>query len=118
MVCSHPGKQHAYACEHLLPYLRPGSKVLDVGSGSGYLVAVLHNLVGPGGKVVGIDHIKELVDFSVENLKEDGKGEALQKGEIIMVTGDGRLGYPEEGKPLSTFSSTLPFFLTVVYRSL
>ncbi|KIM37050.1 hypothetical protein M413DRAFT_448768 [Hebeloma cylindrosporum] len=88
---------HAYACEHLLPYLRPGSKVLDVGSGSGYLVAVLHNLVSPGGKVVGIDHIKELVDFSVDNLKADGKGEALQKGEIIMVAGDGRLGYPQEG---------------------
>ena len=73
-------------------------------------MAVLHNLVGPGGKVVGIDHIKELVDFSVENLKEDGKGEALQKGEIIMVTGDGRLGYPQEGKPFPSFSSPLPLF--------
>jgi protein-L-isoaspartate(D-aspartate) O-methyltransferase len=46
----------------------------------------------------------------VENLKEDGKDEALRKGEIIMVTGDGRLGYPQEGKLSSTFSSSLPFF--------
>jgi protein-L-isoaspartate(D-aspartate) O-methyltransferase len=46
----------------------------------------------------------------VENLKEDGKGEALQKGEIIMVAGDGRLGYPQEGKPSSIFSSSLAFF--------
>jgi len=97
MECSFPGQQHAYASEHLLPYLRPGANVLDVGSGSGYLVSVLHNLVTPAGKVVGIDHIKELVDASVENLKKDGKGEALQKGEIVMVAGDGRLGYPEGG---------------------
>ncbi|KAF8957857.1 Pcmt1-prov protein [Flammula alnicola] len=88
---------HAYACEHLLPYLRPGAKVLDVGSGSGYLVAVLHRLVSPGGKVVGVEHIKELVDFSVENLKKDGLGAAVNKGEIVMIAGDGRLGCPEEG---------------------
>lgn len=27
---------HAHATENLLDYLKPGSKVLDVGSGSGY----------------------------------------------------------------------------------
>ncbi|KAF8878164.1 protein-L-isoaspartate O-methyltransferase [Gymnopilus junonius] len=88
---------HAYASEHLLPYLKQGSRVLDVGSGSGYLVAVLHELVKPGGTVVGIDHIPELVENSVENLKKDGRAEALEKGEIIMVAGDGRLGYPTGG---------------------
>ncbi|KDR79838.1 hypothetical protein GALMADRAFT_241928 [Galerina marginata CBS 339.88] len=88
---------HAYASEHLLPYLRPGSKVLDVGSGSGYLVAVLHELVSPGGKVVGIDHIQELVDSSVENLTKDGRGDAIKRGEIVMLAGDGRLGHPEGG---------------------
>ncbi|KAL4243250.1 Protein-L-isoaspartate O-methyltransferase [Abortiporus biennis] len=66
---------HAHAMENLLPFLNPGARVLDVGSGSGYLCAVLHHLVGPTGKVVGIDHISELVDWSV-------------------VTGDGRRGYP------------------------
>jgi protein-L-isoaspartate(D-aspartate) O-methyltransferase len=84
--------QHAYASEHLLPYLHPGAKVLDVGSGSGYLSAVLHHLVGPTGKVVGIDHIPELVDWSVENLKKDGLSEALEKKQIEMITGDGRQG--------------------------
>ncbi|RDB27964.1 Protein-L-isoaspartate(D-aspartate) O-methyltransferase [Hypsizygus marmoreus] len=88
---------HAYAIEHLLPYLRPGAKVLDVGSGSGYLTAVLYHLVGPTGKVVGIDHIPELVDWSVENLRKDGLGEALDKGQIVMVAGDGRKGYKEGG---------------------
>ncbi|KAI0783696.1 protein-L-isoaspartate O-methyltransferase [Abortiporus biennis] len=85
---------HAHAMENLLPFLNPGARVLDVGSGSGYLCAVLHHLVGPTGKVVGIDHISELVDWSVRNLTKDGLGEALKDGSIEVVTGDGRRGYP------------------------
>ncbi|KAF9528415.1 protein-L-isoaspartate O-methyltransferase [Crepidotus variabilis] len=92
-----PCIQHAYACEHLLPHLKPGAKVLDVGSGSGYLVAVLHHLVSPGGKVVGIDHIQELVDWSVDNLKADGLDTPLQSGDIRIIAGDGRQGFLEEG---------------------
>lgn len=97
--------KHAYAAELLLPYLRPGSKVLDVGSGSGYLVAVLHRLVSPGGKVVGIDHIKELVEWSRDNLRRDGLGPALESGEITLITGDGREGFPEDGMPEVVTSS-------------
>lgn len=88
---------HAHASEYLLTYLQAGSKILDVGSGSGYLTAIFHHLISPGdgrptGKVVGIDHIAELVDWSVENLKRDGLGPALESGQIEMVTGDGRKG--------------------------
>ncbi|TFY60960.1 hypothetical protein EVJ58_g4811 [Rhodofomes roseus] len=36
---------HAHAVEYLLPLLHPGARVLDVGSGSGYLCGVLHYLV-------------------------------------------------------------------------
>jgi protein-L-isoaspartate(D-aspartate) O-methyltransferase len=93
--------QHAHASEYLLPYLKPGAKVLDVGSGSGYLTAVLYHLVqsasGTQGKVVGIEHIPELVNFSVGNLRKDGLGQALQESKLIMVTSDGRKGYPQEG---------------------
>ncbi|KAH6879382.1 Pcmt1-prov protein [Coprinopsis sp. MPI-PUGE-AT-0042] len=76
---------HAYAAEHLLPPLRPGARVLDVGSGSGYLVSVLHTPGEPGGKVVGIDHIPELVDWSVENLRKDGAWEVLESKEIELL---------------------------------
>ncbi|KAI0792306.1 protein-L-isoaspartate O-methyltransferase [Abortiporus biennis] len=91
------GYAHAYALENLLPFFKPGSKVLDVGSGSGYLCAVIHHLIGPTGKVVGIDHISELVSRSVSNLVNDGLNKALLSGSIQMVTGDGRKGYPSEG---------------------
>jgi protein-L-isoaspartate(D-aspartate) O-methyltransferase len=69
--------------------------VLDVGSGSGYVAAVLHQLVSEGdaqGKVVGIEHISELVAFSVENLRKDGLGPAMDAGQVRMVDGDGRKG--------------------------
>jgi protein-L-isoaspartate(D-aspartate) O-methyltransferase len=70
-----------------------------VGSGSGYLVAVFHHLVqSPTSKVVGIDHIKELVDDSVRNLRKDGLGKALDSGQIVMVTGDGRAGWAPGGE--------------------
>lgn len=36
---------HASAAEALLPFLTPGARVLDVGSGSGYLCAVFADLV-------------------------------------------------------------------------
>ncbi|KAF8499501.1 protein-L-isoaspartate O-methyltransferase [Gautieria morchelliformis] len=93
---------HAHAAENLLPFLDPGSKVLDIGSGSGYTCAVFHHLVSPlseekKGKVVGIDHIPELVDWSIQNLRKDGLSSALDAGNIQMVAGDGRQGYPPGG---------------------
>jgi protein-L-isoaspartate(D-aspartate) O-methyltransferase len=91
---------HAHATEHLLPFLRQGARVLDVGSGSGYLTAVFHHLVhgtDTKGKVVGIEHIPELADWSITNLKKDGLGNMLDDRSIIIVSGDGRKGYESEG---------------------
>jgi len=100
---------HAHASEYLLTYLQAGSKVLDVGSGSGYLTAIFHHLISPGdgqpaGKVVGIDHIAELVSWSVENLKKDGLGPALESGQIEMIAGDGRKGI-QSPTPLMGFET-------------
>ena len=56
---------------------------------------MLHHLVSSEdrqGKVIGLDHIPELVDWSVQNLKNDGLGNALEKNQIELVVGDGRLG--------------------------
>jgi len=88
---------HASACESLLPYLNPGAKVLDIGSGSGYLTHVLAELVKPGGKVIGIDHIQELVDLATKNMAKSKEGkELLESGTVEFVKGDGRKGYLEE----------------------
>ncbi|KAF7575208.1 Pcm, Protein-L-isoaspartate carboxylmethyltransferase [Pyrenophora tritici-repentis] len=68
---------HASACESLLDYLQPGSKVLDIGSGSGYLTAVLANLVAPNGSVIGIDHIQPLVDMGKQNMQKSEEGRRM-----------------------------------------
>ncbi|KAF9419448.1 hypothetical protein BGZ94_009398, partial [Podila epigama] len=44
---------HAAALESLSSFLFPGAKVLDVGSGSGYLTVCMAEMVGPKGRVVG-----------------------------------------------------------------
>ncbi|KAG6840203.1 hypothetical protein C0991_008236 [Blastosporella zonata] len=93
--------KHAYATSHLLPYLRPGARVLDIGSGSGYLAAVFYHCVGPTGKVVGVEHVAELAQWSVQNLRNDGLGKALDDGSIVIVTGDGREGYESAGESQS-----------------
>ncbi|KAK4611712.1 Isoaspartate(D-aspartate) O-methyltransferase [Fulvia fulva] len=88
---------HANAAESLLPYLQPGAKVLDVGSGSGYLTHVLAELVKPGGVVVGIEHIQPLVDMAISNTSKSQEGrDLLQSGAIKYVKGDGRLGWEQE----------------------
>lgn len=98
--------------------MKPGARILDVGSvggysevlvvhmltrwcsartpfqskGSGYTCAVFRHLA-EGSTVVGIDHIPELVKFSVQNLAKDGQQAQLDSGNIVMVAGDGRKGW-------------------------
>jgi len=87
---------HAYALELLEEQLKEGNKALDVGSGSGYLTACFAHMVGPTGKVVGIDHIQNLVDWSENNLRKN-HGNLIDSGQIKLVLGDGRLGYDQDG---------------------
>ena len=53
-------------------------------------------MVGPTGHVVGIDHIKELVDWSITNVKKSHE-DLLSSGKIKLVIGDGRQGYAQAG---------------------
>jgi protein-L-isoaspartate(D-aspartate) O-methyltransferase len=98
LYTTHGCVQHAHAAENLLPFLNKGARVLDVGSGSGYLCAIFHHLIQkddddtPTGKVVGIEHIPELADWSISNLKKDGLESSLSSKQIEVHAGDGRLG--------------------------
>uniref|UniRef100_H3DIX2 Protein-L-isoaspartate O-methyltransferase n=2 Tax=Tetraodon nigroviridis TaxID=99883 RepID=H3DIX2_TETNG len=85
---------HAHALELLSDKLTEGASALDVGSGSGYLTACFARMTGPSGRVVGIEHINQLVEMSLKNVQADDP-ELLTSGRIKLVVGDGRLGFPE-----------------------
>lgn len=69
--------------------LRPGLAVLEVGSGSGYLAALLAELVAPGGLVDAVEVEPELVERSSALLRSLGYGERIR-----VHLADGRLGWP------------------------
>src|SRR5215510_985333 len=52
--------------------VKPGHKVLDVGSGSGWTTALLARLTGPTGRVLGVELEPELADFGSANLDSCG----------------------------------------------
>jgi protein-L-isoaspartate(D-aspartate) O-methyltransferase len=64
--------------------LRPGDKVLDVGTGSGYQAAVI---AACGARVISIERIPELAEQARERL-------ARLDLDVEVVVGDGSLGYP------------------------
>eukprot|EP00922_Rhytidocystis_sp_ex-Travisia-forbesii_P016713 GHVS01024992.1.p1 GENE.GHVS01024992.1~~GHVS01024992.1.p1 ORF type:complete len:384 (-),score=48.94 GHVS01024992.1:204-1355(-) len=91
---------HAHALEFLRDHLKEGMKALDVGSGSGYLAVCMANMVGVRenkGLVVGIDHIKELVDKSIINVRREDGDLLDNPNHFKLVTGDGWKGVPEFG---------------------
>ncbi len=67
--------------------LKPGDKVLEIGTGSGYQAAILAELTD---KVFTIELLPELAEAAGARLKSLGYGKVRGK------TGDGYLGWPEE----------------------
>lgn len=86
---------HATILELLQSRLTDNAKVLDIGSGSGYLTICMASMLGSGGKVIGIDHVSELIDQSKERVQQHFSD--LDESRIKFITGDGREGYPVEG---------------------
>ncbi|XP_020087744.1 protein-L-isoaspartate O-methyltransferase 1 isoform X1 [Ananas comosus] len=86
---------HATCLELLKEHLQHGMRALDVGSGTGYLTACFAMMVGPQGRVVGIEHIPELVSSSIENIKRSAAASSIKDGFLTVHVADGRLGWPE-----------------------
>ena len=71
---------------------RPGDRVLDVGSGSGWTTALLGHLVGPQGHVVGVEIEPHLAQWGAENVARAGMPWAAARAADPQV-----LGAPAEG---------------------
>ena len=59
--------------------LKRGQKVLEIGSGCGYVLALLSELTGKRGRVFGVEVIKELAERSRRNLKNYKKSSNFQE---------------------------------------
>jgi len=59
---------HVMCLQELEDKLNPGSKILDIGSGSGIFSAYCGKMVGNTGKVIGIDIYEDLVSQSKKKI--------------------------------------------------
>lgn len=86
--------------------VRPGHRVLDLGSGSAWTTALLAHLVGPEGHVVGVELVAGLVAFGRGNLAASAVPVRIERA------ADGILGLPEQAPfdriLVSAEATTLP----------
>ncbi len=80
----------AFMLELLEP--RKTEKVLDIGSGSGWVSALLTEIVGESGRVYAIERIEELKSFGEQNTE---KYRFVSDGRLKFFVGDGAKGLPE-----------------------
>lgn len=74
-------------------------RILDIGSGSGYLTHVLAAVAGEGSVVVGVEHIQELRDMGERNMSKSRDGRAfLESGRVRFRVADGRRGWSESSE--------------------
>lgn len=107
---------HAAVLDILEPVLQPGASVLDVGSGSGFLLPLFLSLVRPGGRVLGVDKHAALVTRSTEAIRAAAPG-ALEDGSIelraanVLAPGALRNDGPFDAIHVGAAAETLPTVL-------
>ncbi len=70
---------------------RPGHKILEIGTGSGYQAAILAEIVGDEGHVYTVERIPELAETARRNLERTGYAKR-----VTVIVGDGSQGYREK----------------------
>lgn len=90
-----PGEHSTISCPHSYPLfyeplgLDEGHRFLEIGSGSGYGIAIAREVVGPEGLAVSVDIDPVTLEFATRNL------ERLGYDDVVLVNADGGFGYPE-----------------------
>src|SRR5260370_28253426 len=102
-----------YGCGDPSRYLREGETVLDLGSGTGKICFIAAQIVGPKGKVIGIDMTDEMLEVARRNApivaKRTGFANVeFRKGRIQDLALDlERLDQELERRPITNAASFL-----------
>lgn len=70
--------------------VQPGQRVLDVGAGSGWTTSLLAHLVGPAGRVVGVELVPSLARWGEQNVRRTSGAWAS-----VREAAPGVVGVPE-----------------------
>ncbi len=78
-----------YTVAYMLKLLgtKPGNKILEIGTGSGYNAAVMSHLTGKKGKIISLEINKNLHKLASKNIGLDN---------VLILNKDGYHGYEEE----------------------
>jgi SAM-dependent methyltransferase len=91
---SHRWRTVENSAAYLRPHLRPGMQLLDVGCGPGTITRELSELVGPTGRVMGIDAAAEVLEAAASALgphaPEDQSNLHFEVGDVMA------LAFPDE----------------------
>ena len=98
---------YAQACILLYSKLKPGSKVLEVGTGSGLMATIIANMINcrgdigiKRGEITSLDISSEKVEKALENVNSDTINRDLllenNRDYFKFVEGNGKTGYPEK----------------------
>ena len=77
--------QRQYTLDHLA--LKPGERVLDIGCGPGLLTLQMADIVGPDGKVIGLDPSADMRAISANRCKEKS-WVSIVDGDAVALPGD------------------------------
>lgn len=72
--------------------LKPGEKILEIGTGSGWNTALMAKIIGEQGKIYSIERIETLHNFAKENISKYG----FPAGAVELIFGDGSRGFSGE----------------------
>lgn len=70
--------------------VKPGNKVLEIGSGSGYNAALIAEIVGSKGMVYSVEFLDDLYKFAKKNITN------AKIKNVKVIKGDGSKGYHKE----------------------
>ncbi|MCK7642889.1 methyltransferase domain-containing protein [Corynebacterium sp. CCM 8835] len=85
-LASHSVRTAANSCGYLLSYLKPGMSVLDIGCGPGSITLDLAEIVGPEGRVIGLENTAEPLGAARQMAADRGdSGTRFVVGDVLQL---------------------------------